>query len=32
MNLISSPMEASLFILFLVMAIGLSIVLLGKGN
>ncbi len=32
MNLISSPIEASVFILLLLMAVGVSIVLFGKGN
>ena len=32
MNLISSPLEASLFVLIVLMAIGLIIVLFGKGN
>lgn len=32
MNLISSPLEASLFVLVLLISIGLVIVLFGKGN
>lgn len=32
MNLISSPLEASLFVLIVLMAIGLIVVLFGKGN
>ena len=32
MNLISSPLDASLFALFVLMFIGLIVVLFGKGN
>ena len=32
MNMISSPLEASFLVLFLLIVIGLSVVLFGKGN